>query len=171
MKKILKTVQKILLIVFPTIILWFILYFSIGERFPIYFTDRTFASYFPYILVFSTAVSIYGICILLIHSKKRKWINIVLFVCGLAFSSLPFFAYHGFLQNQCSFWNEKVSISKKLFISKITPSEEINTIQIQCIYKEEITEKTVFQKKFTPFLVWNQEINTEHLDTFWKAVE
>ncbi|MDX9705155.1 MAG: hypothetical protein RBT46_05555 [Weeksellaceae bacterium] len=171
MKKNLQILQKLFWIIFPTIIVWFILYFSIGERFSIYFTDRTFASYFPYILVFSTAVSIYGIFILLIHSQRKKWINILLFTSGLLFASLPFLIYHGYFQHQCHFWNQKITESQPLFVSKIDDSEKISEIKIECITEQKEQTKIVFLKEFTPFFNWIQEIDIQNLDNFWKKVE
>src|SRR5690606_40033326 len=91
--RILINTLKFLCLVF---IAWLAVYFLLGDTFSIYFTDRVFASWFPQILVFLTAASIYALFILAIKSSRKKWQNILLFMGGFFFALTPFLAYHGY---------------------------------------------------------------------------
>lgn len=158
MKKTSTILQRILTLVFVLLIVWYIAYFFWGEQTSVYFTDRVFASYFPHILVFSTAVSIYGLFVLLIRSQRKKWMNFLFFFLGLMFSSLPLLAYHGYFQYQDGFWNQKIENSKTLYINKLKNDESVKEFQFRNEINQEIKWDTVFSKAFTPYFELNQQV-------------
>jgi hypothetical protein len=151
MNKFYRFLKKILLFLSIAIILWFCVYFLYGDRISLTFTDRTFASYFPQILVFLTAASIYGLFILSIKSRRKKWGNLLLFFCGLILALLPFIAYHGYFQYQCGFWNEDLKKGKILFTSELNSSEKIQIIETKCKIQSDVKTDTVHIQKFTPY--------------------
>ncbi len=137
---------KFLCIVF---IAWFVVYFLFGERFSLEFTDRVFASWFPQILVFLAAASLYGLFILAIKSSRKKWQNILLFVGGFIFALLPFLAYHGYFQYQCNFWNHEIIQEKTLYINRVDKSETIKEVISSCKVDKPGKIDTVFSKQIT----------------------
>jgi hypothetical protein len=151
MQKFYRFLKKILLFLSIAIILWFCVYFLYGDRISLTFTDRTFASYFPQILVFLTAASIYGLFILGIKSRRKKWGNLLLFFCGLILALLPFIAYHGYFQYQCGFWNEDLKKSSVLFQSEVDLNEKIQIIETKCKTQTEIKTDTIHIKQITPY--------------------
>lgn len=159
MKKTFILLKSVLTILFSIIIVWFVVYFLWGNQFAIYFKNRDAAEFFPHLLVFATGVSIYGLFILNIHSYKKRSFNILLFFLGLIFSSIPFLLYHGFLQYQNGFWNQRIEKTEILYIS--TSNEEESVKRLEFINKVNSTEKidTVFSKPFSPFFELNRQVN------------
>src|SRR5690606_36247297 len=154
--RILINTLKFLCLVF---IAWFAVYFLLGDRFSIYFTDRVFASWFPQILVFLTAASIYALFILAIKSSRKKWQNILLFMGGFLFALTPFLAYHGYFQYQCNFWNYEIKSEKTLYINKLNKFETVKVLDSFCAINEsEAKSDTVFSKKITPYFELNDEV-------------
>lgn len=133
------------------IILWFLVYFFFGEQFSVVFKDRVFASYFPQILVFLTAASVYGLFILAIKSSYKKWQNILLFIGGFLFAITPFLAYHGYFQYQCGFWNDEVVSEKTIYVHKSDHSKSVKEIISNCKVDKPGKTDTVFSKQFTPY--------------------
>lgn len=147
---------KFLCLVF---IAWFAVYFLLGDRFSIYFTDRVFASWFPQILVFLSAASIYGIFILEIKSSRKKWQNILLFIGGFFFALIPFLTYHGYFQYQCNFWNNEIKSEKTLYFNKLNKFESVKVVEAVCkINESQIQSDTVFSKQITPYFELNDEV-------------
>lgn len=153
---------KFLCLVF---IAWFAVYFLLGDRFSIYFTDRVFASWFPQILVFLTAASIYALFILAIKSSRKKWQNILLFIGGFFFALIPFVTYHGYFQYQCEFWNDEIKSEKTLYINNLNQNETVKVVNSFCTNEEsEIKTDTVFSKKFTPYFELNDEVKIKKVE-------
>jgi len=145
-----------------TSIVWFAVYFLLGERFSITFTDRVFASWFPQILVFLAAASIYGLFIFTIKSSRKKWQNILLFLGGFIFALAPFLAYHGYFQYQCDFWNQKIKNERILYINNLNKLESVKIIESVCEPGEsEIKSDTVFSKQLTQFFELNDEVKIQ----------
>jgi len=142
-------------------IVWFCLYFFFGERFSIEFTDRIFASWFPQILVFLAAASIYGLFILAIRSYRKKWINILLFLAGFIFALLPFLAYHGYFQYQCGIWNREIMHEKILYINKLNKDEFVKIIHSKCEKSREERSDTIISKQITRFLELNNPVKIQ----------
>lgn len=140
-------------------IAWFAVYFLLGDRFSIYFTDRVFASWFPQILVFLAAASIYGIFILEIKSSRKKWQNILLFIGGFFFALIPFLTYHGYFQYQNGFWNKKNVQSEILYFNSSDDSETIKILEYQL--NEESKSDTVFSKQITPYFEIQNPVKIE----------
>ena len=155
------------------IILWFLVYFFFGERFSIYFTDRVFASYFPEILVFLTAASIYGLFILAIKSSYKKWQNILLFIGGFLFALTPFLAYHGYFQYQCDFWNQEIKEEKTIYFNSQNKFEIVKVIQSVCgTDNSEIKLDTVFSKQFTPYFEMQNPVKIQKVENAdWTVVK
>ena len=143
-------------------IAWFAVYFLLGDRFSIYFTDRVFASWFPQILVFLAAASLYGIFILEIKSSRKRWENILLFIGGFLIALIPFLAYHGYFQYQCNFWNQEIKNEKALYINKLNKTESVKIIKSVCkVDESEMKSDTVFSKKLTPYFELNDEVKIQ----------
>src|SRR5690606_2498248 len=151
-------------------IAWFVVYFLLGDRFSIYFTDRVFASWFPQILVFLSAASIYGIFILEIKSSRKKWQNIMLFFGGFLFALIPFITYHGYFQYQCNFWNDEIKSEKTLYINNLNKFETIKVVDRFCVINEsEVKTDTVFSKQITPYFELNDEVKIKKAEkSDWK---
>lgn len=140
-------------------IVWFAVYFLLGDRFSIYFTDRVFASWFPQILVFLSAASIYALFILTIKSYRKKWQNILLFIGGFLFALTPFLAYHGYFQYQCNFWNYEIKSENTLYINNLNENETVKAVDRFCVINEsEVKTDTVFSKQITPYFELNDEV-------------
>ncbi len=153
---------KFLCLVF---IAWFAVYFLLGDRFSIYFTDRGFASWFPQILVFLSAASIYGIFILEIKSSRKKWQNILLFIGGFFFALIPFVTYHGYFQYQCEVWNYEIKSEKTLYINNLNQNETVKVVNSICTNEEsEVKTDTVFSKQFTPYFELNDEVKIKKVE-------
>lgn len=143
-------------------IIWFCFYFFFGERFSVEFTDRVFASRFPQILVFLTAVSVYGLFIMEIKSRRKKWVNILLFIGGFIFALIPFVAYHGYFQYQCGIWNREIVKEKTLYINKLNKFESVKVIESVCEADgSKIQSDTVFSKQITRFFELNNPVKIE----------
>ena len=154
--RILINTLKFLCLVF---IAWFAVYFLLGDRFSIYFTDRVFASWFPQILVFLSAASIYALFILAIKSSRKKWQNILLFMGGFLFALIPFVTYHGYFQYQCEFWNYEIKSDKTLYINKLNKNESVKVLNSFCkLDKSDTKSDTVFSKQITPYFELNDEV-------------
>ncbi|MFA7686896.1 MAG: hypothetical protein WCY25_03415 [Moheibacter sp.] len=151
-------------------IVWFAVYFLWGDRFTIRFTDRGFASWFPQILVFLSAASIYGLFIFAIKSSRKKWQNILLFVGGFLFALIPFLAYHGYFQYQCNFWNYEIKSEKTLYINKLNKFETVKVLDSFCAINEsEAKSDTVFSKQITPYFELNDEVRIKKAEkSDWK---
>lgn len=150
---------KFLCLVF---IAWFAVYFLLGDRFSIYFTDRVFASWFPQILVFLSAASLYGLFILAIKSSRKKWVNILLFLVGFIFALFPFLAYHGYFQYQCGIWNREIKKEKTLYFNKLNKFESVKVVESVCkINESEIKTDTVFSKQITQFFELNDDVKIQ----------
>lgn len=158
MNKFYRFAKRFLQVLSIAIIVWFCAYFLYGDQISLTFTDRKFASYFPQILVFLTAASIYGLFILGIKSKRNQWGNLLLFVGGLILALLPFIAYHGYFQYQCGFWNEELKKGKVLYSSEVSINEKIQIIHTNCKGKSEIKTDTVHIKKITPYFELINEV-------------
>ncbi len=157
---------KFLCLVF---IAWFAVYFLLGERFSIYFTDRVFASWFPQILVFLSAASIYGIFILEIKSFRKKWQNIMLFFGGFLFALIPFITYHGYFQYQCEFWNYEIKSEKTLYINKLNQNETVKEVISTCKVDKPGKIDTVYSKQITPYFELNDEVKIKKAEkSDWK---
>ncbi len=140
------------------LIVWFAVYFLFGERFSISFTDRVFASWFPQILVFLAAASIYGLFIFAIKSSRKKWQNILLFFGGFLFALIPFLAYHGYFQYQCNFWNYEIKSEKTLYINKLNQNEKVKEVVSTCKVDKPGKIDTVYSKQITEFFELNDEV-------------
>src|SRR5690606_37930978 len=127
-------------------------------RFSIYFTDRIFASWFPQILVFLSAASIYLIFILEIKSSRKKWQNILLFIGGFFFALIPFLVYHGYFQYQCEFWNQEIKSEKTLYINSLNENETVKEVISTCKVDKPGKIDTVFSKQITPYFELNDEV-------------
>lgn len=149
---------------FSAILLWFVLYFMIGEKTALYFTSRTFAAIFPQILVFAAAVSIYVLFILAMDHQRKKWVNLSLFFIGLVLAILPFFLYHGYFQYRCGFWNEEIQSSKTLLVNQNNPSQTVQIIQSQCENTLEEKIDTVYTQTFTPFFQLRQNASIRSVE-------
>lgn len=151
MKKFIKISAVIVKIIFVGIILWFCAYFIFGEKLSIKFSNREWQPVFIQFLVFMAGVSVYGIFILSIRSKNRKWLNLLLFFGGLILGSLPLLFYHGYLQYRCGFWNEIEESSKVLYVNSINPDETVKIIQKKCETGDKVLTDTVFVKKLNDY--------------------
>lgn len=160
--RILINTLKFLCLVF---IAWFAVYFLLGDRFSIYFTDRVFASWFPQILVFLTTASIYALFILAIKSSRKKWQNILLFMGGFLFALTPFLAYHGYFQYKCSFWNHEIKAENTLYINSLNKFETVKVVDRFCVINESETKSdTVFSKQITPYFELNDEVKIKKVE-------
>lgn len=130
-------------------IIWYGIYFFWGEKFSITFSDSVFSAWFPQILVFLCAVSIYGLFILSIKSQQKKWQNILLFIGGFLLATLPFLIYHGYFQPQCGIWNKEVVKETPVYYNKLNKFETIKIIESHC--KKTITIDTLYIKQVTPY--------------------
>ena len=146
------------------IILWFLVYFFFGDRFSVVFKDRVFAYYFPQILVFLTAASVYGLFILAIKSSYKKWQNILLFIGGFLFAITPFLAYHGYFQYQCGFWNDEIISEKTIYVHKSDHSESVKEIINNCKVDKPIKVDTVFSKQFTPYFELQNPVKIQKVE-------
>lgn len=150
------------------IIVWFLIYFLAGDYSAFYFTDRTFAAYFPSILSFAASTAIYGLFISSIQSKRKKWKNILLFVSGLLIGSLPLLAYHAYFQYQCGFWNEEVLEVKQTYSNKVDATESVKSFKTQCKINQESKQEVLFVKQFTPYFEFRNPVDVSALNpTFW----
>lgn len=151
MNKFYRFTKRFLQVLSIAIIVWFSVYFLYGDQISLTFTDRKFASYFPQILVFLTAASIYGLFILSIKSKRKQWGNLLLFVGGLVLALIPFIAYHGYFQYQCGFWNEELNKGNVIYSSEVNSNEKIQILESHCKNKTESKIDTVHIQKVTPY--------------------
>lgn len=165
--RILINTLKFLCLVF---IAWFAVYFLVGDRFSLYFSDRVWASWLPQILVFLAAASIYGLFIFAIKSTRKKWQNILLFIGGFFFALVPFLAYHGYFQYQCEFWNHKIKSEKTLYVNNLNPNETVKVVDRFCVNNEsEVKTDTIFSKKLTPYFELNDEVKIKKVEkSDWK---
>ncbi len=139
-------------------IVWFGVYFFFLERFSIDFTDRVFASWFPQILVFLTAASVYLLFVLSIKSSQKKWVNILLFLGGFILAMLPFLAYHGYFQYQCGIWNQEIRNEKTLYVNSLNKFESVKVIRSKCEFDNEEKMDTIVSKPFTQFFEFNNPV-------------
>lgn len=130
-----------------------------GEKNGFLFSDRKFAAIFPEILVFSTAVSIYGLFVLSIKNKRKKWVNFLLFFGGLLFASLPFLAFHGYYQYQCSNWNSEIVSSENILYNNYDTEETVRVIKSKCKFEDEIKTDTIFVKNYLMFFEMHRRVN------------
>lgn len=142
-------------------IAWFAVYFLLGDRFSIYFTDRVFASWFPQILVFLSAASLYGIFILEIKSSRKRWENILLFIGGFLIALIPFLTYHGYFQYQCEFWNEEIKSEKTLYINSLNENETVKEVITTCKMDKPGKIDTVLSKQITPYFEIQNPVKIE----------
>lgn len=153
-------------------IAWFAVYFLFGERFSIRFSDRVFASWFPQILVFLSAASIYALFILAIKSFRKKWQNILLFIGGFLFALVPFLAYHGYFQYQCGFWNDEVISEKTIYVHKSDNSKSVKEIISNCKVDKPGKIDTVFSKQFTPYFEMQNPVKIQKVENAdWTVVK
>lgn len=152
------TLSKIIRFLCIALIIWFCVYFLLGERFSITFTDRVFASWFPQILVFLAAASVYVLFISGIKSSRRKWQNILLFFGGFLLAIIPFLAYHGYFQYQCGIWNREVKREKVLYINKLNKFESVKIIQSTCKQSQKELSDTIVSKQLTQFFELNNPV-------------
>lgn len=172
MKRFLNTLLKILSYAFVSIIIWYVVYFFFGDHFSLYFTDRTFAAFFPQLLVFLTAVSIYFLFIFQIRASQKKWKNILLFVGGLLFALLPILIFHGYFQYRCGDWNREVVSEEVLYLNPSIENQSIKEIISVCGPDQAEKSDTVLSQKVTPYLEWNNPvILTESENAEWKIAE
>lgn len=173
MGKTTKFLMKILRFICVVFVIWFCLYFLFGERFSIAFTDRVFASYFPEILVFLTAASVYGLFILWINPSNKKWQNILLFIGGFLFALLPFLAYHGYFQYQCNFWNQEITKEKTIYYNTKNKFESIKVIESVCKTDDtEIKSDTVLSKNLWNLIELNDGVKIQKAENAdWTIVK
>lgn len=154
-------------------ILWFLAYFFFGERISMHFTDRRFASYFPQILVFLCAASIYGIFVLNMKNHYKKWVNILLFFGGFTLALIPFIAYHGFFQYQCGFWNQEIEKGKILYKTQLNSEEYIQVRKSKCkTGKNQISKDTLHIQAFTPYFEWVNDVKLVPSErSYWTIVK
>lgn len=162
MQKSLRILTKIIQLICIAIILWFPLYFFWGDRFSITFTNRCFASWFPQILAFGTAASIYILFILSIKSKNKRWQNVLLFVGGLLLATIPLIVYHGYLQYQCGIWNREIVKETPIYYNKTNKFETVKVIQSSC--DQTAVSDTVFVKQMTPWFELQNPVNIHQSD-------
>ena len=155
MKKTFTLLQSILTVLFVGIIVWFLVYFLWGNDFALYFVNREMASLFPHILVFSTAVAIYGLFILQIQSQHKKSRNILFFFLGLIFSILPLVAFHAYFTFQNEFWNHQIIDSKTIFYNPINPKESVKEIRFENKQNSKHQIDTVYSRSFSPYFDFN----------------
>lgn len=130
-----------------------------GEKNGFLFSNRKYATIFIEILVFSTAVSIYGLFVLFIRNKRKKWINFLLFFGGLLFATLPFLAFHGYYQYQCNNWNSEIVSSEEILYNNYDTEETVKVIKTKCDFEDEIKTDTVFVKKQLLFFETHRRVN------------
>lgn len=167
-----KNLQRFIQFICLLIIVWFLVYFFAGDYSAFYFTDRTFASYFPSILSFTASAAIYGLFVSWIQAKRKKWKNVLLFVFGLLIGSLPLLAYHGYFQYQCGFWNQEILAVKQTYLNKVDASESVKDFKTQCKINRETQVETLFVKQFTPYFEFRNPVDVSTLNsTFWVETE
>lgn len=172
MQKFYRFLKKFLLFLSMAIIVWFCVYFLYGDRISLTFTDRTFASYFPQILVFLTAASIYGLFVLSLKSNRNKWGNLLLFLVGIVLALIPFIAFHGYFQYQCGFWNEEISKGKVLYQSEINSNEKIQILESNCSLNSTQKTDTVHIKQITPYFELINDVKMYPSEkSNWKVVK
>lgn len=151
------------------IILWFITYFVLGDKVALTFTNKSWAEIFPQILVFAAAVSIYALFILAIKTKRKKWVNFLLFFGGMFVAIVPFLAYHGYYQYQCGIWNQEIVTSRNLLINHNDHSETVKIVRTKCEFEEEIKVDTLYSKKTTDFFELQHKVELiENKGSSWK---
>lgn len=152
MKKFLNISTLILRTICGLILVWFTIYFLYGNNFSIRFSKPEYAKSFTQILVFATAVAVYGLFILFIGSKRKRWVNIFLFFSGLIVGSIPLLYYHGYLQYRCGFWNIEQMDAKILYLNSKNSDESVQLIQSKCKLDKEEKFDTLYVKKLNSFL-------------------
>lgn len=172
MNKFYRFVKRFLQVLSIAIIVWFCVYFLYGDQISLTFTVRKFASYFPQILVFLTAVSIYGLFILAIKSKQKKWVNFLLFFGGLILATLPFIAFHGYFQYQCGIWNQEISKGKTLFKSELDSNENIQVRKTKCSVTNLEQTDTVHVKEILPYFELVNDVKLISAEkSYWSVVK
>lgn len=151
---------------------WFFVYFFLGDQFSIRFVDREIAARLPQILVFLTAVSLYGLFILAIKSTRKKWQNIVLFMGGVLIASIPFLIYHGFFQYRCGIWNQSVTENKILYLNNRNTNESVHIIKSVCEADEIEKTDTIFTQKVLKYFELADEVKIRKGEnTSWELVK
>lgn len=165
MKKQLKIPITVFRILCGLFLIWYALYFLVGDRTALRFSDRKSAEVFTHILVFSASVSVYGLFILFIRSNQKKWVNILLFIGGLIVGSFPLLLYHGYLQYRCGFWNSEQVSEKTIYENSQNQSETVRLIRSKCKTGDMETADTLYIKKMGTFLDWTADVNFEKSET------
>ncbi|WP_313374880.1 hypothetical protein [Chishuiella sp.] len=167
-----KTLRNIILSLAIFFILWFIIYFFLGEYIDLEFADYNYTKAFPKVLTFLCAVSIYTLFLIPIKkSKGWSFLNILLFFVGILFSLIPIFLFQFFSLNKCANWKLDKRDKKTLYQSKMSSSETIKLIEFNC---KEANKKNIKVKRvveITPLFISSSDIDTLKIsDKNWKKL-
>lgn len=170
MKKFFSLSAFILRIIFFFLIIWYFVYFFLGERISIRFSDPNFRNVFTQIIVFAAAVAIYGLLVLSIRSTRKKWINFLLFFAGLTGCWLPLLVYHGYLQYRCGFWNQTEKSENILYTNSENSDESVKLVQKECKANGELNSDTVYVKKLNNYFEVIHQVKIEKsVNGRWQA--
>lgn len=156
-----KTLRNIILSISVFFILWFIIYFFIGEYIDLEFSNPIFSKTFPKILTFLCAVSIYTLFLISIR-RAYGWsfLNILQFFMGILFSLIPIFLFQFFSLNKCANWKVDKIYKKTLYQSKISSSETIKLIEVNCTEARKKSIKVERIVQITPLFISSSKIDT-----------
>ncbi|WP_313579459.1 hypothetical protein [Chishuiella sp.] len=167
-----KTLRNIILSISIFFILWFIIYFYLGEYIDLEFSNPNFSKTFPKILTFLCAVSIYTLFLISIR-RAYGWsfLNILKFIVGILFSLIPIFLFEFFSLSKCANWKIDKSYKKTLYESKISSSESIKLIELECKETNTISRKVERIMQITPLFISTSKIDTLKIsDKNWKKL-
>lgn len=168
-----KTLKTVIIIACSFFIVWFLLYFLVGENFSYSFSNTNLRLVFPKWVVFMAAVSLYLIVIIQINLKK-KWhfSNIIKFIVAIFLGMIPFLLYGIFSVTPCPFWMKKSENIQTLYISKINQEQVIILQKNTCIDTQEIRIDTVKITPFLGFLESTTPISKQEIEQrYWQEVK
>lgn len=167
-----KRFLNITIVISIIFIVWFLLYFLIGNFISLEFSNSNFSSLFPKILTFIASVSVY-ILFLVSIKKENGWsfFNVMKFVLGIVVAFIPLLVFEYFSIDSCASWKVNKSDKKIIYQSVSSASETIRLIEVDCPTANRKTLEVKRVMKITPLFITSSEIDTLKIsDKNWKKL-
>ncbi len=168
-----KTLKIIITLASSFFIVWFLLYFLLGENFSYTFSNPNLRLAFPKWVVFMAAVSAYLLVIIQINIKK-KWhfSNVIKFIVAIFLGTIPFLLYGVFSVTACPFWMKKSESVKTLYTSKLNQEQVIILQKNICLDTQENRTDTVKVTPFLGFLESTTPISKQEIEPrYWQEIK
>lgn len=167
-----KRLRNITIIISIVFIVWFLLYFLIGNFINLEFSNSDFSKIFPKILTFLASVSVYVLFLISIEKGKGwSFFNVMKFVLGIVVAFIPLVTFEYFSIDNCATWKVSKHDKKTIYQSVSSASETIRLIEIDCPAANRKTLKVNRVMQVTPMFRTVSEIDTLKIsDKNWKKL-